>query len=110
MAFPLLELQDDLLVAVAERLPFRERLRLAEVCRRLRQLCAGPSPLWRCVDISRRLRRKPGLEDRRALQEEAVQILFDCRRCARCIRCIALRARPPCPPPTHPPPLHPADG
>ena len=52
----LLDLPPDLLIAIFQRLPFTERLRLSAVCRRLRRLCAGPSPLWRRVEVLRQLR------------------------------------------------------
>ncbi|PRW39121.1 adenylate cyclase [Chlorella sorokiniana] len=55
----LLDLPPDVLVSILSRLPFNERLRLSGVCRRLRQLCAGPSQLWRCVDVRRRLESGP---------------------------------------------------
>ena len=48
----LLELPDDLLLRIFVQLPaLQERLRLAEVCRRLHALTAGPSELWREVDV-----------------------------------------------------------
>lgn len=61
-ATQLLDLPEDALLAIFLRLPFLDRLRLARVCRRLRQLCAGPSPLWRDVVLDRKLRRKADLE------------------------------------------------
>ena len=52
----LLELPDDLLLRILGQLPFTQRLRVAEVCRRLRALTAAPSELWREVDADVRLR------------------------------------------------------
>lgn len=52
----LLDLPADVLIAISQQLPFTERLRLSGVCRRLRQLCAGPSPLWRRVEVLREMR------------------------------------------------------
>lgn len=46
----LIELPEDVLLRVAGYLPFWMRLELSLVCRRLSQLCAGPSELWRVVD------------------------------------------------------------
>ena len=48
----LLDLSEDLLLRIAVHLPFTERLQLSTVCRKIRQLCAGPSELWRAVDAS----------------------------------------------------------
>ena len=46
----LLELPPDLLIRIGAQLPFAERLRLSLVCRRWRDVCAGPSELWSSVD------------------------------------------------------------
>lgn len=46
----LLELSPDLLYRVCAHLTLSERLRLSLVCRKLRQLCAGASEIWRHVD------------------------------------------------------------
>lgn len=51
----LLELPEDLLLRIALQLKLGERLRLGEVCRKLRQLCAGPSELWRSVATTLRV-------------------------------------------------------
>lgn len=56
----LLDLPPDLLLLVASRLPFEERLRLSEVSRKLRDACGLPSPLWRAVDA--RVRYKGGVQ------------------------------------------------
>ena len=46
----LLDLPPDLLARIGALLPFEERLRLSLVCRRWRDVCAGPSELWSFVD------------------------------------------------------------
>jgi hypothetical protein len=46
----LLDLSEDVLLRIFLHLPFMERLQLSAVCRKLRQLCAGPSELWRAVN------------------------------------------------------------
>lgn len=46
----LLDLSPDLLYRMFGHLSLPERLRLSLVCRRLRQLCAGASELWRHLD------------------------------------------------------------
>lgn len=56
----LLGLPDDLLLRIALELDFEERLRLSEVCSRLRALCSGPSLLWR--DVAATLVVPPPLE------------------------------------------------
>lgn len=48
----LLDLPPDLLARIGAQLPFVERLQLALVCRRWRDVCAGPSQLWQTVDAS----------------------------------------------------------
>lgn len=68
-------LPDDLLVGLFLRLPFTDRLKLTGVCRRLRQLCSSPSPLWRHVPaVSRRLRRQPG-QSKLELDAAALQLV-----------------------------------
>ncbi|KAI7845250.1 hypothetical protein COHA_001292 [Chlorella ohadii] len=58
----LLDLPPDLLARIGAQLPFIERLQLSLVCRRWRDVCAGPSELWRTVDtcICRGLRAHTG--------------------------------------------------
>ena len=46
----LLDLPPDLLIRVGVQLLFTERLQLSLVCRRWRDVCAGPSELWSRVD------------------------------------------------------------
>jgi hypothetical protein len=48
-ALGVLDLQDDILINILARLEFNQRLLLPFVCRRLRELTAGPSELWREV-------------------------------------------------------------
>ena len=48
----LLDLPPDLLARIGALLPFEERLQLSLVCRRWREVCAGPSELWRSVDAT----------------------------------------------------------
>lgn len=48
----LLDLSEDLLLRILAPLPFHQRLRLPLVCRKLRQLSAGPSELWHRVEAS----------------------------------------------------------
>ena len=44
------DLPEDIVLRIALHLPFTQRLRLSEVCHKLRQLCAGPSEMWRMVE------------------------------------------------------------
>lgn len=57
----LLDLPDDLLLRTLVHLPFDERLRLAEVCRRLHTLSAAPGELWREVNVQPLRRQVDGL-------------------------------------------------
>ena len=70
----LLDLPEDVLLRIGLQLKLNERLRLAEVCRKLRQLCAGPSELWRVLRA--RLRADGG-------GDAALQALVHFRRQAR---------------------------
>ena len=47
----LLDLPEDVLLRIGLHLKLHERLQLAGVCRKLRQLCAGPSELWRVLQV-----------------------------------------------------------
>ena len=49
-ALQLLDLPPDLLARIGTQLPFNERLQLSLVCRRWRDVCAGPSQLWSSID------------------------------------------------------------
>ena len=49
-ALQLLDLPPDLLARIGAQLPFNERLQLSLVCRRWRDVCAGPSQLWGSID------------------------------------------------------------
>lgn len=47
----LLDLLPDALLRILVQLTFTERLRMSEVCRKLRLVCAGPTELWRVIDV-----------------------------------------------------------
>ncbi|PRW33171.1 small GTP-binding [Chlorella sorokiniana] len=50
----LLDLPEDVLLRIALQLSLQGQLLLAGVCRKLRQMCAGPSELWRVVKATLR--------------------------------------------------------